>query len=353
MDCKTIKTHICLIFFVTLLSCSIPTRQITDPYLVILGTISESMSAVDSYDGEVRFNVAQTGQSPNQIMDYKGEIFVVNSLSNSITVYDKKALGLKREFSTGDSTNPYKMLVYNDMIYVTAYCTHEVIVLDLKGKIKTHISLDKSGSYFAYPEGIARYGDVIFVACKDSLEESAGSCNPNGGRVAVIQNDAVIRYIPTGAADTSNVFVVGDMLYIISSGVHQGGFMENGKIECIDLTKGLENVELQTVADGNSFGVCRIVGEYAYCGNLGNGSLMCYDISVRPWNLLTKKVFDGNGSLAFISDIVYDNNRDCLYVLEFNANELYKIEPVTLNTVSQKKCSDSNNGDAQGLLLTE
>ena len=357
---KRIRAALTFLVICGLISCGIQNPSIINgknvngkPYLVTVGTSSETLGCLDEPDGTFLQAVVHTGQSPNDILQYNGSIYILNSLSNSVTVYDEQTLKLTDEFSVGDNTNPYKFLILNEQLWITAYMTHQVLVYSLSGDRQNVITLDNTGQYYPYPEGIATDGTRIFAACKDSLDETAATCNPNGGRVAVIRGDTVECYIPTSAADTNAVFVHSNRLYIISSGTYISGFREDGIIESIalaDISSTGQNVTTVHARD-NSFGVCLINGSSAFCGNLGNGKIIRYDISDTEWSPTAQLEFDGNGSLAFISGMVFDDSRNIMWITEFNGNKLYRIDPVTLTVSDRWTVSNETHGDAQGVLL--
>ncbi|MBR6061771.1 MAG: hypothetical protein IKP67_06825 [Spirochaetales bacterium] len=355
MAMKRIRAAVLFLVTFLIIGCGIPTPKAVSgkPYLVTVGTSSETLGCLDEPDGTFQQSVTQTGQAPNDILQYNGSIYVLNSLSNSVTVYDEQTLKLTNEFSVGDNTNPYKFLILNEQLWITAYMTHQVLVYSLCGDRQRVINLDKSGEYYAFPEGITTDGIRIFAACKDSLTAGADTCDPKGGRVAVIRSDTVECYIPTSAADTNAVFVHSDRLYIISSGSWSGGFREDGVIESIalaDISPTGENATNVHARD-NSFGVCLINGGSAFCGNLGNGKLIRYDISDSDWTQTASLEFDGNGSLAFVSGMAFDTVCNILWVTEFNGNKLYRIDPATLTVSDHWSVSKETHGDAQGVLL--
>ena len=350
-----------LTFLITflLISCGIqsPTNVNSKPYLLTVGTTSETLSSLDEPNGTIQRSVVQTGQSPNDILQHNGKIYVLNSLSNSVTIYDEETLKLTNEFSVGEDTNPYKFLILNGQLWITAYLTHQVLVYSLGGDRQNVITLDKSGQYYPFPEGIATDGQRVFVACKDSSDVTAATCNPNGGRIAVIRSSSVECYIPTHAPDTSNVMISGGRLYMISSGSYASGsgFREDGIIESIALSdiSSVGGNETIIHARNNSFGVCLIVGGSAFCGNLGNGKLIRYDISNSEWTQTANLEFSGNESLAFISGMAYDSYKNILWVTEFNGNRLYNIDPTSFTVVNSWQTSDAVGGDAQGVIILE
>ena len=357
MAMKRIRAAVLFLVTFLLIGCGIPTPKAVSgkPYLVTVGTSSETLGCLDEPDGTFQQSVTQTGQAPNDILQYNGSIYVLNSLSNSVTVYDEQTLKLTNEFSVGDNTNPYKFLILNDRLWITAYMTHQVLVYSLGGDRQRVINLDKSGEYYPFPEGIATDGSRVFAACKDSSDVTAVTCNPNGGRVAVIRGDTVECYIPTHAPDTSNVMISGGRLYMISSGSYAGGsgFREDGIIESIalaDISPTGENMTTVHARD-NSFGACLINGNCAFCGNLGNGKIIRYDISAAEWTQTAQLEFDGNGSLAFISGMAFDDSRNIMWITEFNGNKLYRIDPVSLTVSDHWSVSKETHGDAQGVLL--
>ncbi|MCG8570984.1 MAG: hypothetical protein MJB14_12665 [Spirochaetes bacterium] len=367
-----------ILFFCTVLflfnSCTYPYHypeeeaafDIESPYLTVINGLSENLSFIKKEGESLTESTVQTGQSPNQIIKHKNNVYIVNSLANSILIYDYKTFEIKNEFSTGTGTNPFKAAIYNDQIYVTAYLTHQLLVYNLSGShIATHdleILNESSKIYYPFPQGITLWdslaNDYIFIACMYS-EENGATKTRNPGRVAVfsLASSSIIGYIDAGAKDTNQVLISNDILYIISSGSYSSGFLEDGKIETVDLNSvNMSNpsaIVPVTQAGESSFGAFCIYNDQAWTGNLGNGTLRYYDASQSPWIENKNRTFPGGHGMAYIPDIQFAAKSNQLFVTEFNGNKLYILDPETLDIHDQYSSSANRYGDAQFMLLIE
>ncbi|THB62641.1 MAG: hypothetical protein D6B26_07175, partial [Spirochaetaceae bacterium] len=296
------------------------------------------------------------------------DVYVVNSLSNSILKYDIDGFSILNEFSTGNGTNPFKMVIADDRIYVSAYLTHQLLIFNLSGGLLENIDLavlEEGGkTFYPFPQGIATWGDYVFIACMYSEENSAAK-TMDPGRVAVysIPDQNITGYIEASAQNTSAVNIDGDVLYVISSGAYDpdsDGYDESGKIETLDLSAAdLSNdlanpaaLSLTTMTSGQSFGALEINNDRAWASDLGNGTLYSYDASATPWVEIANQSFPGSFGMAFVPDIVYDAARDELLATEFNGNILYTLDPDSLEKLDEQRVS-GNSMDAQFMLLVE
>jgi hypothetical protein len=339
------------------------TGSIGSPYLSIINELSESISFIPEHGDDLLESDIQTGQAPNQIIKNNNQVYIVNSLSNSILVYDYADFSIIREFSTGTGTNPFKAVIVGEKIYITAYLTHELLIFDLDGSNKKTVDIEilveGEMTFYPFPQGIAVWNDYIFIACMYS-EESGVTKTRDPGRVAVysISSGVITGYIEAGAKNTNSLYSKDNTLYIISSGGYESRFDDTGMIEIIDVAS--VNLDLPAginpvlAAENNSFGAFCINENTAWAGNLGNGTLRCYDISVVPWTGLESTTFPGGDyGMAYIPDIRYAALTDELYVTEFNGNKLYILDPVDLSVMKEYTCSSNHHGDAHCMLLVE
>lgn len=337
-------------------------EEIKAPYLAIINGLNETLSFIYKHGDDIIESNIKTGQSPNQIIKKGNKVFIINSLSNSVIKYDFKSFAIKDEFSTGTGTNPYKGVINQEKLYITAYLTHKLLSYDLDGNNAGSTSLEilneDGKTYYPFPQGIAQWNSYIFIACMYS-EENGATKTRDPGRVAVYSTSSnnITGYIEAGARDTNNVIVNNDILYIISSGSYNSGFQEDGKIETVALTNvNLENpagISPITQANNSSFGSFCIYNNMVWTGNLGNGTLRYYNTTTSPWTQEASRSFPGGHGMAYIPDIKYTASKNELYVTEFNGNKLYILNPSNLSIKKEYKCSSNKYGDAQFMLLAE
>lgn len=341
------KIIITILFLLLGYSCSVTAGD--DKFLVLLNSVSENVQFLDKQGGTLYSEGILSGEIPNQMIKYNSDIIIVNSGSNSIMVFDKDTFNIKREFSIGQSKNPYKCTVKDNIIYITAYLTHQLLIYDYNtGQKIEEINLDSltenSKTYYPYPQGIVNWNDYIFIACMYSQNNSILKTRDKG-RVAIydINSNLITGYFDSTARDTNNLIVNNNSLYVISSGTYNTGFLEDGAIDKIDLaTSNLDSpafITPTTVINKNSFGVLYIDNENnrAWTGNLGNGTIKEYSTLTETWTLQDSLTFSGNGSMAFISDIQYDKTSNILFVTEFNGNILYEIDAGNLSIITQHR----------------
>jgi DNA-binding beta-propeller fold protein YncE len=336
---------------------------IESPFLSIINGLSESLSFIMTHGDDCVESDITTGQAPNQILKHNNQVYIVNSLSNSILVYDYANFSIILEFSTGTGTNPFKAVIVDDKIYITAYLTHQLLICDRDGSNKETVNIEilneGDKTFYPFPQGTAEWNGYIFIACMYAEENSLTKAR-DPGRVAVfsIGDQSITGYIDTRTKAANSVYVDGNTLFIISSGTYDNGFDETGTIEAVDLTAvNLDlpaNISPVLVAEHNSFGAFCIDGNRAWTGNLGNGTLRFYDTSTIPWSEQESISFPGGtGGMAYIPDILYAALTDELYVTEFNGNKVYILDPADLSVIKEYTCSSNSYGDAQFMLLVE
>ena len=332
------------------------------PFLTIINGLSENLSFINRKGEDLFTSNILIGSGPNQLIKNGNDVYIINSLSHSVMVFDYDDFSIKREFSVGNGPNPYKACIIGNKIYISAFLTHKLLIYDLSSSEQVEISFSDEDPYKPYPQGVVNWNNYVFVACMYSKDGGATNTR-DPGRVAVYNadTDTLEGYIEASATNTNALYMKDDILYIISSGSYSGGFKGDGKIECINLMdesdalkgSGTLTPDISTVADGSSFGPLCIHGNKAWTGNLGDGRLRQYNITTPSWIQTTWRTFPGSYGLAYIPDIKYDPNDNLLYVTEFNGNYLYILYPDTLATKESFKSTTSTIGDAQFMLMCE
>lgn len=311
-----------------------PTSGTADYDVVVVhGGSSEDLWRIHAGDYSVEPGLAQTGASANQIVLHQDELFVVNSLSPSVTVYDAGTIAFKREMSTGIGKNPFALaFVDSEHFYVTQFNANEVTKMNAyTGTIETGIPLpdnlpsDPGETTFPRPEGIVVVDDMAYIAC----------CNLNDNYVAGgpgiivridIHEDRVTGWFESGGRDCVGVFADPrwpDRIWTTNAGDYTpgSGYDRNGTIGIYTISSGTVTDSIP-VADAPFeivFGDDRAYFSSAVEGRVGRLNLE--DLSV----LSPVSLPDAGQGLNFVSGLKvgFDGR---LWVLEFNHDKLYALD---------------------------
>ena len=176
------------------------------------------LSSVDVVARTVQSNVVAgvAGGDP-WIRRFGNEVFIVNrSAGNNVTVLGGSPLALVDQFSTGAGSNPQDVAVVGNKLYVPAYETAGVVVVDRSNGARS--TIDLSGVTAADdPDGVPdcasayAVGTRVFVACQRQ-DRSGNPWVPRGeGRVVVIDTatDTVAAAFDLGTPQAPLVNPVG------------------------------------------------------------------------------------------------------------------------------------------------
>ncbi len=176
------------------------------------------LSSVDVVARTVQSNVAAgvAGGEP-WIRRFGNEVFIINRAGgNNITILGGSPLALVDQFSTGAGTNPQDVALAGNKLYVPAYETAGVVVIDRTTRQTT--TIDLSGASAADDSDgrpdcatAATVGDRVFVACQRQ-DRSGNPWVPRGaGRVVVIDpaNDTVVGGFEIGTPQVPILNPVG------------------------------------------------------------------------------------------------------------------------------------------------
>ncbi len=330
-------------FVIFLFSCQEKSKQHIDNssdfrgQLLILNTLSENISA---FDGEtIKNNLAAADAGANSILQDGNNILVINSLSNSFSVYDKY-LKLIYEVSTGASTNPYDGAILDNTLYISSFLKDEILLFRKKSghwELEKSIPInnkpscddsDEKGK--AAPMGVATDNVKIYVAIPN-LNSEYVACGSGGVYMGKEDQWSMIQL---HGRDTVNVVNLGKTLAFLSAGDYiQGeGFKGNGEIELYDpfhseITKEIE-------IKGAPYSVTGPIGGYYFVSDAVAGDVIVYDTS---WNFV-KKIVVSNNSIGMVSAIEIFKNR--VMGLEFNSNTLFVINPGNLNVIARFTTGD-------------
>lgn len=302
--------------------------------LVVNAVDDETIDRVDASDYSIEKGLAITGLSPNQILRHQNELFVVNSLSHSITVYDPYTVAMKREMTTGVGNNPFMMaFVDNDHFYVTQFNLNFVTKINAtNGDIVTQIPMpenlptDPGTTTVARPQGITVVDGIAYVACAN-LDNSFVA----GGPGIIVQidttTDQVTGWIESGGRNCVGVHYDAnrsDWIWITNAGDYSSGsgYDRNGTIAIYSLSQGMvtDNIPVNDAPYELVLG-----SERAYYSSAADGLVGRLDLGslslLEPISLPNA----GHG-LNFVSGMKLGSDGR-LWVLEFNHDKLF-----TLNT---------------------
>jgi hypothetical protein len=301
--------------------------------VVIAMGLDETLWRINSQNYTAQPDAADTGLAPNRIIEHAGELFVVNSLSHSITVYDPLTLSLKRELSVGIGTNPFDMVFVDDRsFYVTQFNSNTVSRIDAySGQVTAVIDMpedlpaDPGKTTFPRPSGITRLSDTAYVACPN-LDTSFFPGGPGILVTIDIHTDQVTGWFESGGRNC--VGIAGnshfpEWLWVINAGDYssQQGFNENGTIAVYDAG----SVEPFQIIDTFDAPVELVFGtDRAYFASAASGRIGRFEMdtfSILPSIYLSS----GGQELNMVSGLAVAPDYR-LWALEFNHNKLWVID---------------------------
>jgi len=327
-----------------------------DHRLLVANGLSETITLIERINGEwsVTPNVAQTGQSPNQILVRGDFCYIVNSLSNSIQVLDTGTFETIREISTGAGTNPMIMDFINDeSAIVSCYLSNEAVVLDISAdtsgqdRIIARIPMPSPGELpndgdtatYARPGGLVVTGDSAYVACANLM-----ALHTAGGPGVLVEIDVetyeIVRSWELTGRDTLSVIHserFPERLIILSAGDHDiaTGFEGNGTVESIDLTTG---EMMGTIAvEGSPFGGVIGPDDILYMENGREGAVLRADLR-KSLPLESFELPQYGVPLSYASSIAAMPG--LLLVTNFNSDRLLVMNPGTGEVLAELATGD-------------
>ena len=310
-----------------------PTPGTSSYDVVIAMGLGETLWKIDGTDYSAQSNLAYTGQSPNQIIAHNGELFVVNSLSHSVTVYDPASLSLKRELSVGIGTNPFTMaFVDSDSFYITLFNSNTIKRVNAwTGEILAEIALpsdlpaDPGKTTYPRPVGIGLSGNTAWVACAN-LDTSYLAGGPGVIVMVDTTTNQVSGWFESGGRNCVNVSINPQntsWLWAVNAGDYSSGqgFLRNGTLAVFDIDTH-ETVQVIPVPDAPMelvFGPQR--GYYASAADGRVGRVDPLGLSV----LSSVDLPTAGQNLNFVSGLAIGSDNK-LWVLEFNHDKSYVLD---------------------------
>ncbi|MBN2509783.1 MAG: YncE family protein [Spirochaetales bacterium] len=288
----------------------------------ILNSLAETISVYHPDTAELYNDAVTTGTWPNDILYHDGRLYVVNSGDNSIWVYDESTLARTGEIYLGPNRNPWTIIPSGDgpKAYVPNWVAGSISVIDLE----TLTLLSEIENAGQGPEGGCSTGGKIYVCCTGYTASGFGE-----GSVAVIETagDTMAKIINTGeGSNPQSAFAVNGTVYVILSGRPSDN---SGGILVIDTAT---DTVVQSLPTGGEPSVDPQALDrdrgIAYLS--GNGGVMALNYTASPPLLLQDAVHPVYGTQDLMNSypgVVY--HEDILYVTDFNNDKFVVID---LNT---------------------
>ncbi|MEO7993192.1 MAG: hypothetical protein ABI743_02240 [bacterium] len=316
--------------------------------VIIVNSLGESLSRYDPTQSPPALanDLVLTGQSPNDVVLAGDRILVVNSLSNSVGLYDLATLTLQHEWSTGPRTNPWNGLVLGDTAWVSCWASQELVGLDLTdGAIvarlaapSTELPHDDGLTTRAYPQGVAATlnGATLLVTCANLGDSFSAAGAGVVWMIDVASAPPITRGLIAlssgrNAADIIRTTVAGrEAFVVVCAGDFDAasGYVGNGSFHLID---GPTLSELAAIPVASAPVRVTAYGSQAFGAGAQEGDVSHVDLadrSARPIIVLP----DSGTGLNYCSALAV-TDPDHLLALDFNGDRLYAIE-VSTGTVS-------------------
>ncbi len=212
--------------------------------LLVANSTGNSVATVDLATDQVTANALTVGSSPNQVLVASGMVYVVNSLTNNVMVFNAASLAPVGTINVGDGTNPMNIAVVGTKAYIACWKSNEVRVADLSTRAVTKSIpagagttgiVAVNGKVFATNSGytgdaylpgvvtvISAASDAVIDSVSVGVNPVVAAVGPDGnvhvlctgnyadvpGVVSVIDpsSDRIVRTIPIGGAPGALAF---------------------------------------------------------------------------------------------------------------------------------------------------
>ncbi len=277
--------------------------------LFVLNSMANSISVVDIETGQVYNDVAIVGIWPSQITYYNNKVYVVNSGSNNIEIFDSEGLTKLGAISLGADNNPMTFVVLNDQKgYVASSQSNTVKVINLSNN-----TITKTIDVGIGATGIAISNGKVYAA---NTAFDGSTFEYGQGTVSIIDTstDTVIKTlnVPTNPQDIA--VAPNGYVHVVCT----GDYMDvKGKVVVIDPAN---DTIVQTVDIGGSPGKIHISeNNIGYVGTFSEGVFTYNAATYAVINSPDNPVINRGGS-GIVSDI--EGN---IYIADFNADQVVKL----------------------------
>lgn len=317
-----------LLFIISILflSCSVENRTLSNDSrgkIVAFNGLGETISLIDPIDRSIKNDIALTGVSPNHIKQDGDNLYLVNSLSNSIYIYSVSTLELVREVYLGIGINPWMIEYDSNNIYVTSFLKGEVLVISNKSyDIVSKIDVGTTPQALLVVKDFLVVTNTNYNGSEDSY--STGSLTIIDPKTLTPLNEIILELESEyrGINPQSMFFIPeSNKLYIVCSGDYRSdsdGLIFIYRVDDFSLEEVIE------IGGSPYFSEGGIDGDIVYLGGIG---------SIRSFNLNSHLVYDPlpYNIGDFIPSVIFHDN--FIYTSMFNRDELHIFEKTLTNRV--------------------
>jgi hypothetical protein len=322
---------------------------------LVLNSLSEDITLIGKdHPPTIVQSAVLVGTAPNEMLVQGSQVFVLNSRSNSLQVFELPDWKIVREHSLGDGCNPYWMdWTQAGQLVVTCNLTDTLLLVDpqramSENPVLKQLALPSGQSLkpflsekpsFARPQGVAVLGQRAYV----TLTNLGADYSPAGpGLVAVVDLPGFVteKIIELPNTNAASIYRAPDKkeLYVACMGALFGEGSGAGTIEVLDVAMGTATRSipvggapgrLWVQADGSGWAGDQLEGQALRF--LSNGEVL------PPVVLCPSDI--ANSVYNFISDIATDG-KEHAYAACFATDEVKRFRLDDPNAVDSFTVGD-------------
>jgi len=172
-------------------------------------------------NGAISNNIANTGKFPNDIKYHNGKLFVLNSGTNNVKIYDEPSLADAGSCELqAAGSNPWKMAISNSKIYITSLYGTGVEVWTTGGVFVKTITIPGLTPY-AGTGAAFTVGNKVFINRNNYFYDSgSGSMVYNTEKMFVInsETDEIITSFTSGVNVAAMEIDNNNKLHVLCTG---------------------------------------------------------------------------------------------------------------------------------------
>ncbi len=298
--------------------------------LFVENNLGETITRVDITEGKIWNNVFTTGNVPNQIQVRGDSLYVLNSISSTLQIFNLRSGKEVATIDLGANKNPWSVAFCKSsgLVFVTNLQANSVSVVDIKkGAVVDSISVGKA------PEGILAAGKKVYVA---NTAFDATTFSYDQGSVFVIDaaTFSVVDTILTPLNPQSLAVDNNGRLHIVCT----GNFATvSGSVLVVDLSS---NTVVDTVAIGGTPSSITIASNgNAYLGAggwVGSGNVLEYNATTLAiLHDAGDPIHTGTGAMDVLAD-----GEGHVFVAAFNEDRVDVIDTKVDSVVQQYAVGD-------------
>jgi len=284
-----------------------PPVAATSSVMYVLNSLGASISVIDLTKDTVYNNVATVGMWPNQILYSDAKLYVVNSGSNNVQVFDASTYALKGAIALGANNNPMLIAILSsEKAYVTCSQSNCVKVVN-----PTTFAILKTIPVGIGATGIAITNGKVYVA-NTAFDGATYAYGP--GTVTVISTtaDTVIKTISVSKNPQACAVAPNGKVHVICSGDYAA---EVGKLVIIDPST---DAVTQTVTVGGNPSTIAVA-------STGTGYLGTFGKGIIRYNATSYAVQDSALNGKDGSAVAFDLSGN-VYVAAFGVDKVIKLD---------------------------